>query len=139
MIDKVKTVQFDESYMTKDGREMYKFWVEMENGEKGYFYTLDGKQEKIKAGEQLDYEYTAGSGDQHGKIKPTYKGSGGFTGNAAKGKDPKVQALIVRQNAMDRALTLAIHNSGGLTITVDEVAIYMEQIYNHITKNGELT
>jgi hypothetical protein len=137
---KCKSAALDDSYQTKDGKTMYKFWIEMENGHNGYYFTLSENQDKFKPNEEVEYEYTPASGDSHGKFKPYYNASSGGYKNSFKGGagDPNKQELIVRQSCLNRALELCIHNSPEAKVNYKDVIALTEIMVSDITKNGEL-
>jgi hypothetical protein len=110
---KVKNVQANGTWEGKFGL-MYKFEVEMENGDIGEYSSKSKDQDKFVEGQEMEYEFVGG---QFPKVKPVYnkpdftKGSvsGGYSGGYK--KDHNVQELIVRQSSLKAAVDYCGDNS----------------------------
>ena len=100
---KIVSVKGDGTWTGKYGI-MYKFEVEMENGDIGEYSSKSEEQTKFIEGETTEYEFIDGN---FPKIKPisTFN-SGGFSGGNT--FNPKREELIVKQCALKASVDLAI-------------------------------
>mgnify|MGYP003132056597 CR=1 FL=1 len=94
---KVKNVQSNGTWEGKFGL-MYKFEVEMEDGNVGEYSSKSKEQDKFVVGKEMEYEYDGG---KFPKIKPHYN-KGNFTGGF-KGNDDR-QRAINRWAGLGRAI-----------------------------------
>lgn len=99
---KVKNVQANGTWEGKFGL-MYKFEVEMENGDIGEYSSKSKDQDKFVADQEMEYEFVGG---QFPKVKPVYNKpdfvSGGYSGGYK--KDDNVQKMIVKQSSLKSAV-----------------------------------
>jgi len=112
----VKQVQANGTWEGKYG-VMYKFDVEMTNGDVGQYMSKSQNQDKFKQGDVVDYQFTAGD---FPKIKPHFEqgynqkfGSGGRSANPQTGtvtnsrtgevKSTDTQWQIIRQSSVRTA------------------------------------
>ena len=65
----VTNVQGTGTWQNKEGKEFYKYEVEMENGDAGEYSSISDSQDKFVKGEEVEYNYTNG---KFPKIKPHY-------------------------------------------------------------------
>tara|TARA_R100001594_G_scaffold149660_1_gene208152 strand:+ start:291 stop:716 length:426 start_codon:yes stop_codon:yes gene_type:complete len=65
----VKSVQGTGTWKNREGKEFYKYEVEMENGDTGEYSSISDSQEKFIEGKEVEYNYTGGD---YPKIKPYY-------------------------------------------------------------------
>ena len=134
----VKQVQSNGTWENKFG-VMYKYEVEMTNGDAGQYLSKSDSQDKFKQGMVVDYEFTAGD---FPKIKPHFAqsydkkfGDGGTSYNPQTGTTSKTrtgevigtdtQRQIIRQSSIR---TAAEHCRGNCSIEV--LIDNAEMIYN---------
>ena len=65
----VTNVQSTGTWQNKEGKEFYKYEVEMENGDAGEYSSISDSQDKFVKGQEVEYNYTDG---KFPKIKPHY-------------------------------------------------------------------
>ena len=138
---KKSTVKQVQSNGTWDGKfgVMYKYEVEMTNGDTGQYLSKSDSQDKFKQGMVVDYEYTSGD---FPKIKPHFNqgyeqkfGSGGRSANPQTGTITNsrtgevlatdTQRQIIRQSSIR---TAAEHCKGSCSI--EDLIDNAEMIYN---------
>lgn len=66
---KVRNVEGSGTWKNKEGKEFYKYVVEMENGDCGEYSSISDSQEKFVKGKEVEYNFTGGD---YPKIKPHY-------------------------------------------------------------------
>ena len=81
---------------------MYKFEIEMENGDVGENLSKSNEC-KFKEGQETDYEFIDG---QFPKIKPVSTFQNNFT---PRSNDPDRQLSIIRQSSLKAAIDLVVH------------------------------
>ena len=134
----VKNVQSSGTWEGKFGM-MYKYEIEMTNGDTGQYMSKSQNQDKFLKGNVVDYQFTSGD---YPKIKPHFDqnynqkfGDGGTsynpqTGNITKSKTGVViatdtQRQIIRQSSVR---TAAEHCKGNCSI--EDLIDNAEMIYN---------
>ena len=95
---KVTNVQSNGTWEGKFGL-MYKFEVEMENGDTGEYSSKSKDQDKFVTGQEVEYEFVGG---QFPKVKPVYQKPQSFSGGFK--DDPNRQRLIVKQSSLKSAV-----------------------------------
>jgi hypothetical protein len=105
MIEKnsvVKNVQANGTFDSKFGL-LYKFEIEMENGDIGEYATKMQEQNKFVVGQKTDYQFIDG---MYPKIKPisTFQNNSNYSG----GKNAEVQEYIIKQSSLKCAVDLCI-------------------------------
>ena len=65
----VKNAQGSGTWQNKEGKEFYKYQIDMENGDSGEYSSISDSQEKFIKGKEVEYNYTEGD---FPKIKPHY-------------------------------------------------------------------
>lgn len=116
---KVTKADFKDSYTSTHG-ELFNFWIEFENGDKGYYSSKSRDQQKFVIGSAADYEKEAkeGKNGQYFKIKPAkpqnFSGNGSYNGAGKKSSNASF--------ALSYAKDLGIANiNQGKTIHADDV------------------
>ena len=125
---KVKSVQANGTWEGKFGL-MYKFEVEMENGNAGEYSSKTKDQEKFVVGEEVQYEFEDG---RFPKIKPYYN-KGNFSYTKGGGENPDRQRLIIRQST----LKTAVEYLKGAEASLEEVFIATEKMIEFIMKEDK--
>ena len=125
---KVKSVQANGTWEGKFGL-MYKFEVEMENGNAGEYSCKTKDQEKFIVGEEVQYEFEDG---RFPKIKPYYN-KGNFSYTKGGGENPDRQRLIIRQST----LKTAVEYLKGAEASLEEVFIATEKMIEFIMKEDK--
>lgn len=103
---KVISVTPQGDYQLKDGKTLYKFSLQFENGDSGEYSSVKPDQNKFVVGQETEYELNA---TQYGnRIKPVYSQGGGYSSNYSQnsysgGSDNK-QKLIVKQSCLKAAV-----------------------------------
>ena len=120
---KVKNVQANGTWEGKFGL-MYKFEVEMEDGNVGEYSSKSKDQDKFVVGKEMEYEYDGG---KFPKIKPHYAKSN-FTGGF-KGNDDR-QESIIRQSS----LKASIEYLKGAEASLEEVFEAAEKMIAWVNK-----
>ena len=120
---KVKNVQSNGTWEGKFGL-MYKFEVEMEDGNVGEYSSKSKDQDKFVVGKEMEYEYDGG---KFPKIKPHYN-KGNFTGGF-KGNDDR-QESIIRQSS----LKAAVEYLKGAEASLEEVFESAEKMIAWVNK-----
>jgi len=106
VLSKVKSCQGAGDWSNEHGT-FYKFEYTMEDG--AVLTASHKKQEGFPIGASVEYEIKGTN--EHGSYGSVKKpDSGNFNSNASK-TDPKVQGMIVKQNALGHATELLKHNS----------------------------
>ena len=95
---KVTNIQSNGTWEGKFGL-MYKFEVEMENGDTGEYSSKSKDQDKFVTGQEVEYEFVGG---QFPKVKPVYQKPQSFGGGFK--EDPNRQRLIVKQSSLKSAV-----------------------------------
>lgn len=147
----VTKTEYEKEWMPPSGDSLLHFhWVEMENGDKGSYCSKSKDQEKFVVGVEVEYEFTPGAGDSHGKIKPHYqKSDSDFKGGASSVDEAKRQEIISRQNVLNRATEICIHNANvrpagaqgepsDCSVSVDQVLNVAGTLAIWVTDNGRL-
>jgi hypothetical protein len=93
---KVTNVQSNGTWEGKFGL-MYKFEIEMENGDIGEYSSKSKDQDKFVAGQEVEYEFIGGN---FPKVKPVYQ-KPGFSGFK---EDPNRQKKIDKWAGLGRAI-----------------------------------
>ena len=83
---------------------MYKFEIEMENGDIGENLSKSSEC-KFKEGQETEYDFTSG---EWPKIKPVNNFVPQSNNSTYSNKKDDVQHYIINQSSMDRAVTLAV-------------------------------
>ena len=125
---KVKSVQANGTWEGNFGL-MYKFEVEMENGNAGEYSCKTKDQEKFVVGEEVQYEFEDG---RFPKIKPYYN-KGNFSYTKGGGENPDRQRLIIRQST----LKTAVEYLKGAEASLEEVFIATEKMIEFIMKEDK--
>ena len=130
----VKNVQGNGTWEGKFGL-MYKFEVEMENGDSGEYSSKSKEQTKFVVGEEVEYEFIDGN---FPKIKPvnTFNNSGG--GASYSNKNDDIQKMIVRQSSLNRAADICI--AQGIYTTEDIISraeIFVDWVLNSKKEKSE--
>jgi hypothetical protein len=122
---KVVSVTPQGDYQLKDGRTLYKFALQFDNGDSGEYSSVKPDQNKFVVGQEAEYELNA---TQYGnRIKPVYNQGGGYSGggytpkgNYSSGSDDK-QKMIVKQSCLKAAVDL-LKDKGAKSTDVLKVA-----------------
>jgi len=124
----VKSVQSTGTWDGKFGL-MYKFEVEMDNGDVGQYMSKQKDQTKFTKGSQVDYEYHPGD---YPKIKPvnTFQQNGSFTPQKT-GRTDDVQKMIVKQSS----LKAAVDYCKGDTCSTRDIIDYAEEFYQWVMED----
>ena len=124
---KVTNVQSNGTWEGKFGL-MYKFEIEMENGDIGEYSSKSKDQDKFVLGQEVDYEFVGGN---FPKVKPVYQkpGFGGFK------EDPNRQKLIIRQSS----LRSAVEYLKGAEASLEEVFEEAEKMINWVNEKPKQT
>ena len=125
---KVKNVQANGTWEGKFGL-MYKFEVEMEDGNIGEYSSKSKDQDKFVVGKEMDYEYDGG---KFPKIKPHYN-KGNFTGGFKSNDDR--QESIIRQSS----LKASIEYLKGAEASLEEVFEAAEKMIAWVNKTPSQT
>ena len=98
---KKSTVKQVQSNGTWDGKfgVMYKYEIEMTNGDVGQYMSKSDKQDKFKQGDVVDYQFFPGD---FPKIKPHFE-QGFNKPNNKQSNDPDIQNQIIRQSSIRTA------------------------------------
>ena len=119
---KVKNVQANGTWEGKFGL-MYKFEVEMENGDIGEYSSKAKDQDKFVTGQETEYEFVDGN---FPKVKPVYQKPqfGNFKDNSDR------QESIIRQSS----LKCAVEYLKGAEASLEEVFDAAEQMIAWVNK-----
>jgi hypothetical protein len=98
---------------------MYRFEVEMENGDAGQVLTKKEQQETYVTGDTIDYEFTDG---KFPKIKRIFENS--FNNSSTPKSNNVNQDIIVRQVAFKGAVEFVCSQGGDLNKILDYTDIF---------------
>ncbi len=126
---KVTNVQANGTWEGKFGL-MYKFEVEMENGDTGEYSSKSKDQDKFVTGQEVDYEFIGGN---FPKVKPVYQQPKSFGGGFK--EDPNRQKLIIRQSS----LRSAVEYLKGAEASLEEVFEEAEKMINWVNEKPKQT
>lgn len=119
---KVTNVQSNGTWEGKFGL-MFKFEIEMENGDIGEYSSKSKDQDKFVVGQEVEYEFIGGN---FPKVKPVYQ-KPGFSGFK---EDPNRQKIIIRQSS----LRSAVEYLKGAEASLEEVFEAAEQMINWVNE-----
>ena len=131
----VKNVQGTGTWKNKEGKEFYKYDVEMENGDAGEYSSISDSQEKFVKGKEVEYNYTGGD---YPKIKPYYSNPTSSTYSYSPKSDNEDEQ-IARSVGIKAAVELGIAQGLELSEILETAKILSDFIVNDkkVITNGE--
>ena len=124
----VKNVQSNGTWEGKFGL-MYKFEVEMENGDIGEYSSKSKEQDKFLEGQEMEYEFIDGN---FPKVKPVYA-KPDFAGSPFPGgykKDDNVQKMIVKQSSLKAAVEFCDSGACGVNDVIKIAQEFTDWVMN---------
>ena len=98
---KITNIEKKKDFVTNDGKTLYVFELELDNGDKGAIFKQKDNP-YVEVGQEITYEI-----NDRGSIKIQREG-GGFNSNQSFKKDSNVQEYIIRQSSLKCAIDLVV-------------------------------
>tara|TARA_R100001594_G_scaffold31970_1_gene59439 strand:- start:424 stop:846 length:423 start_codon:yes stop_codon:yes gene_type:complete len=98
---KITNIEQKPEFKTNDGKTLYVFELELDNGDKGAIFKQKDNP-YVEVGQEITYELT-----DRGSIKIQREG-GGFNSSQSFKKDSNVQEYIIRQSSLKCAIDLVV-------------------------------
>jgi len=96
----VKSVQSNGTWKNREGKEFFKYEIEMENGDVGEYSSISDSQEKFIKGAEVEYNYIGGD---FPKIKPYYSNptSSNYSYSAPSNNDGQIARSVGVKSATE--------------------------------------